>query len=316
MLSRVAATTFWINRYVERAENNARFLSVNFNLALDLPPSVTEQWKPLVLATGSWELFSSLYDQPSKQNVIDFMAFNRENPNSIFSCICTARDGAKGIRENLNTETWQQVNQLYLYIQEGSKQKRRVTKDPRAFFEDIRKNIQLLFGIGDSTIARTEGWYLSKLGQLLERADNTSRILDVKYHVLLPSLDSVGSPVDLIHWAALLKSVSAYNMYRMLYGKLEPLSIVEYLVLNRRFPRSILFCLMEAEHALRSISGNFHTAFSNDAEKRLGMLRSDLEFLEVSEIMDQGLHEYIDRMQMRISKVSDAIYETYFAAKF
>jgi uncharacterized alpha-E superfamily protein len=150
------------------------------------------------------------------------------------------------------------------------------------------------------------------LGQFVERADKTSRILDVKYHILLPSGSDVGSPLDFLHWMALLKSVTGFNTYRRIYGNINPLNVVEFLVLNKYFPRSIYYCLKEAEVCLHHISGNLGGGFKNPAEKAVGELRSQLEFAEVGEIIDYGLHEYLDNIQIKLNKLSDLIDSTYF----
>jgi uncharacterized alpha-E superfamily protein len=170
----------------------------------------------------------------------------------------------------------------------------------------------LLHGIFDSTITRNDGWHFGKMGQLIERADKTSRVLDVKYHILLPGPEAVGSPIDLIQWSALLKSVSAYDMYRKEYGKLTPLHISEFLILDKRFPRSILRCLMHAEGSLKVITGNSN-GYSNSAEKKLGILRSKLEYADIDEVFKSGLHEYLDEFQKDLNEVSGTVFETFFS---
>lgn len=160
-------------------------------------------------------------------------------------------------------------------------------------------------------MARVEGWYFNQLGQFLERADKTSRILDVKYHLLLPSAQEVGSSLDFLQWAALLKSVSGFNTYRRFYGNLQPSGVVEFLVFNKYFPRSILFCLREAENCLHRLSGT-EEGYSNKAEKRIGTLRSELEFADVEDLISFGLHEYLDGIQLKLNGISDEIYDKFF----
>ena len=315
MLSRVASSLFWLGRYLERAENYARFVDVNFNLSLDLPPGLKEQWDPLIAATGDRKLYTSLYEQDfSRSNAIFFLAFDEQNPNSIISAVKSARENARIVRENIPRASWEVLNELHHYMQ-GTLKKQIWKKDNvQGCFKQISDKLQIFYGMAYSTFPRLEGWYFTKVGQYLERADKTSRILDVKYHYLLPSPDEVGSPLDFLHWAALLKSVSAFNAYRKKYGKTEPSSIVDYLVLNRYFPRSILFCLLEAETSLHEISGAAR-GYSNPAEKYIGTLRSDLEFADVNDLFEAGLHEYLDRLQLRINKISNSIYEQYFQVK-
>lgn len=315
MLSRVANSIYWTFRYLERAENNARFMDVNFNLTLDLPQYVFEQWEPLVVANGNIKLFKSLYGQVTRENVVHFMGFEKRNPSSIYCCLSNARENARIIRENITREIWEQINELYFLVKRGERREKVILKDPRKFFDEVKKRCQLLQGIAQSTVARTDGWHFGRIGQYLERGDNTSRILDVKYHILLPSVTSVGSPIDLIHWAALLKSVSAYTTYRRLYGKIVPANIAEYLILNQKFPRSIMHCLVQAEDSLHQISGGNGYGFKNDAEKKTGSVRSHLEYTEINDIFITGLHEYLDDIQMKIISISEAIFDVYFSKK-
>ena len=312
MLSRVADSLFWLGRYAERAENYARFIDVNFNLSIDLPPEMNEQWDPLITATGDKKLFVSLFGNNfTRENAIFFLAFDNRNFNAIISTVARARENARIVRESIPKETWEVLNQLHHYVQEAHKRKIWKKENPEDCFKQIKNSLQLLNGIAYDNIPRTEGWYFTKMGKHLERADKTSRILDVKYHFLLPSVDEVGSPLDFLHWTALLKSVSGFNAYRKVYGKINPTSIVEYLVLNRYFPRSILFCLMEAETCLREISEAKH-GYSNPPEKAIGNLRADLEFADVNDVFQFGLHEYLDQLQVRLDEILVAINELYF----
>ena len=312
MLSRVANAIYWMNRYIERAENYARFMDVNFNLSLELPPDMQEQWRPLVVTTGDWPLYESLYEKVEKKKVLYFLTFDENNPNSIYSSILKARENARVIRPEITKEVWEQINYLYYFVKEGLEKKIWQKKDPREFFTQIKKGCQLLYGIFDSTISRSDGWHFGKIGQLIERADKTSRVLDVKYHILLPHPQAVGSPLDIIQWTALLKSVSAYDMYRKKYGKLIPQDISEFLILDKIFPRSILRCILHTEQSLYTITGT-KEGYSNVAEKKLGMLKSQLEYDDIGDIFQGGLHEYMDNCQKSLNDVSEAIYETFFS---
>ncbi len=314
MLSRVANTMYWMNRYIERAENYARFMDVNFNLALESPSDSTEQWKPLVVITGDWPLYESLYEKVDKKQVIFFLGFDPENPNSIYNCITKARENARAIRPEITKEVWEQINSIYFFVKEGLEKKRWKTGDPRYFFKKIREDCQLLYGILDSTISRNEGWHFGKIGQLLERADKTSRVIDVKYYILLTSTEAVGTPLDLMQWAALLKSVSAFDMYRKKYGKLTALNISEFLILDKTFPRSMLCCLIHAEQSLYAITGN-SGGFTNSAEKQLGKLKAELEFADIEDIFNSGLHEYIDGFQQRLNAISMHFYDSFFTTQ-
>ncbi|QXP79332.1 MULTISPECIES: alpha-E domain-containing protein [Winogradskyella] len=312
MLGRVANTIYWMNRYLERAENYARFMDVNFNLSLELSPNEEQQWKPLVVITGDWPLYESLHEKAEKNKVINFMAFESENPNSICNCIINARENARAIRPEITKEVWEQINALYYLVKRASEKKRLNDSEVRHFFSDIKNGCQLLYGIYDATISRNEGWNFAKLGQLIERADKTSRVLDVKYHLLLGSANQVGSSLDLIQWTALLKSVSAYDMYRKKYGKLSSTSIAEFLILDTDFPRSILNCLIRAEQSIVRLCGSSF-GYCNNAQRQLGALKAQLEFTDINDIIAEGLHEYLDNIQGKLNDISTAIYEAFFS---
>ncbi|MFY0600589.1 MAG: alpha-E domain-containing protein [Cyclobacteriaceae bacterium] len=312
MLSRVADSLFWLGRYTERAENYSRFIDVNFNLSIDLPVGMKEQWEPLISATGDKEFFISLYGRFfTRENAIRFLAFDERNQNSIASSIQKARENARIVRENIPKETWEVLNELHYYVQKGCKKKIWKQEDPKDTFKQIKYQLQLLTGIAFDTVSRNQGWFFTNLGKYLERADKASRILDVKYHFLLPSADEVGSPLDFLHWAALLKSVSGFNSYRRKYGKITPTSIAEYLILDRDFPRSILFCLIRAEDCLHEISQE-KKGYSNMVEKAIGNLRADIEYADINDVFKFGLHEYLDGLQERINEISSAVYDQYF----
>jgi uncharacterized alpha-E superfamily protein len=316
MLSRVANSIYWLGRYAERAENYARFIDVNFNLMLDLPPDLKEQWGPLIHATGDRDIYTEKYGFDfDRKTVIFFLSFDEDNPNSIIASVSKARENARTIRENLSKETWEQLNETYHYVKAGKEKNIWKKEDPREFFRKVKNRILLLYGLADNTMARTEGWYFRQLGQFLERADKTSRILDVKYHILLPSPKEVGSPLDFLHWTALLKSVTAFNTYRRFYGNIHPSGVVEFLVLDKLFPRSVFYCLKEAENCLYKISGSDGQGFRNSAEKAIGQLKSKLEYDDVNDVISGGLHEYLDELQVKINKISNAVDAHYFQVK-
>lgn len=312
MLSRVANAIYWMNRYMERAENYARFLDVNFNLSLELPPDVSAQWKPLVVTTGDWDLYNSLYGKVEKSTVIYFLAFDEKNPNSIYNSLRNARENARSVRPDITKEVWEQINSMFYLVQEEIVKKSWLKNDPRSFFIEIKKGCQLLNGIFYTTISRNDGWHFGKLGQLIERADKTSRVLDVKYHMLLPDEASIGSSLDLIQWTALLKSVSAYDMYRKRYGKLTVSNMSEFLILDKTFPRSMFNCLVAAEKSMIAITGS-PAGYSNAAERKFGQLKSKLEYADINEIFSLGLHEYLDGFQKDLNEISYSIYECYFS---
>ncbi|MBE9109597.1 alpha-E domain-containing protein [Nodosilinea sp. LEGE 07298] len=311
MLSRVADSIYWLNRYVERAENVARFVDVNLNLLLDAPPGMEQQWEPLVRTTGDQAMFKERYSEATAENILRFLTFDREYPNSIISCLKSARENARSVREVISSEMWEQVNSFYLMVNEAADGG--VLSELHRFFPEVKMASHLFAGVMEATMAHTEGWHFGQLGRLLERADKTARILDVKYYILLPSVTDVGSPLDDLQWIALLKSASAYEMYRKCQYRITPKGVTEFLILNREFPRSIQFCLLEAERSLHCISGTPAGTWRTNSDRALGRLRSELDYLTIEEITQQGLHEFLDNLQTRLNTVSEKIFSDFFA---
>jgi uncharacterized alpha-E superfamily protein len=312
MLSRVAESIYWIARNVERAENIGRFIDVTLNVILDQPEGAAEPWKPLVSITGDHELFKERYGKATQENVIRFLTFDPEYPNSILSCLHAARENARSVRETISSEMWEQLNLFYYMVMDAAI--RGETLDaPQDFFHEVKQASHLFHGITDATMSRNQAWHFFQLAKLLERADKTSRILDVKYFILLPSARDVGTALDDLQWQAMLRSVSGFEMYRKRYHKITPARVVDFLVLDREFPRAIQHCIETADQSLHAISGKPSGAFSNLAEQRLGQLRSELAYTVADEIFAKGLHEYLDNLQTRLNKVGDAIVDTFFA---
>jgi uncharacterized alpha-E superfamily protein len=315
MLSRVADSIFWMSRYIERAENVARFIDVNCHLILDLPVGSAEQWEPLIITSGDQARFTARYGAASTQeNVIRFLAFDAENPNSIVSCLRAARENARSVREIISSEMWEQVNTFYL-MATAPEAGRRAGKAPHEFFTEIKSASHLFAGLTETTMSHGEAWHFCRLGRLLERADKTTRLLDVKYFMLLPRLTAVGSPFDDIQWSAVLRSASAFEMYRKRYGRIAPDRVVEFLLLDREFPRAVHSCLNSAEESLHAISGTPIGTFRNPAEQRLGQLRSELGYARVDDILACGLHEFLDGLQAKLNAAGDAIFETFFTLR-
>jgi uncharacterized alpha-E superfamily protein len=312
MLSRVAESIYWMSRYIERGENVARIMDANYHMLLDLPAGGGEQWEPLVVTTGDEELFTELYDGFTRENVVQFLTFDMRNPNSILCCLQAARENARSVREWISSEMWQQVNSFYLMLKEASRRGGGIEL-PHEFFVNIMMASHLFAGLAENTMTHGEGWEFARLGRMLERADKTARIIDVKYFILLPSVEYVGMPYDHILWGALLRSASAFEMYRKRYGQIAPDQIIEFLVLDAEFPRAIHHCLITAERSLRNISGTGRGRFSNPAEKALGRLLADLDYTQIEEIKATGLHEFIDGTQTRLNQIGMSVCETFFA---
>jgi uncharacterized alpha-E superfamily protein len=315
MLSRVADSIFWMGRYIERAENVARFIDVNLHMILDLPVGSAEQWEPLVITSGDQDRFAARYGGGASQaSVIRFLAFDTDNPNAIVSCLRAARENARSVREIISSEMWEQVNTFYLMVS-APEAVRQAGESPHELFTRIKMASHLFEGLTETTMSHGEAWHFCRLGRLVERADKTTRLLDVKYFMLLPRFTDVGSPFDDIQWSAVLRSASGFEMYRKRYGRIAPDRVVDFLLLDREFPRAVHSCLIGAEESLHAISGTPVGTFRNSAEQRLGQLRSELGFARVDDILAGGLHEFLDALQLKLNAVGDAIHETFFALR-
>lgn len=313
MLSRVADAIYWASRYVERAENVARFVNVNLDLMLDTPSAQRPSWQPLVQTTGDHEWYEEHYSDYSPGNVTRFLTFDLEYPNSIISSVRAARENARTVREIISREMWEELNELYLIVNEAKRQE--LVAEEMADFYDRIKLFGIHFaGVTDATLSHGEAWHFSRLGRMIERADKTSRILDVKYFILLPELGDIGSAVDQIGWTALLNSASALQMYRQRYQVIQPSDVAEFLLLDADFPRSIRHCLHRAQESLHAITSTPLGSYENQAERNLGLLTSRLDFAQTSEIMDKGLHQYLDEIQHVLNQVGEAISERFFYA--
>jgi uncharacterized alpha-E superfamily protein len=313
LLSRVAESVYWMARYIERAENVARFAGVNLHLILDLPGERANQWQALVEASGDAQVFEERYGEATPDDVTRFLAFDRENPNSIVSCLAAARENARSVRDTISSEMWEQANSMYLRVTHGSGTG---SADSLAdFFSEVRMACHLFHGITDGTMSHNEAWHFMRVGRKLERADKTTRILDVKYFLLLPSLKEIGTPYDDLQWAAVLKSVSGFEMYRKRFGQIAPARIVEFLLMDGDFPRSVRFCIGCADQSLHAITGAPSGTFSCTGEQGLGLLRSELDYTSADAVMAGGLHEFLDRLQARMNTIGECILADFFAPR-
>jgi uncharacterized alpha-E superfamily protein len=321
MLSRVANSLFWMSRYIERAENVARILDVNLQLLLDFrnldDKRLVEHWLPIVQSTGDEALFFQLYKEARGQTVTEFLTFNSGNPNSIICCIAQARENARVVRDQISGEMWEEINRLHLFLR--SPRAREVwNSSPYDFYNEIKTSSLYLQGLTDATIRQNENWNFIQIGKFLERADKTTRILDVRHKTFdAEGTAKVLNQTDYLEWAAVLRSCSAWDIYRQLYSaEVDPVRIAELLLLSDDFPRSVRFCLNELDATLRRISGVAPQKFSNDAEKLSGRLLSELQFSTVQEILGRGLHEYLDLVQQRFNQIGEAVFAVYIFQPF
>lgn len=321
MLSRVANSLYWMSRYIERAENIARILDVNLQLLLDYrsmnEAQLREHWLPIVQTTGDHESFVARNQSATADTVAEFMVFDRENPNSLVASICQARENAWTVRDQIAVETWVELNRIYLFVL--SPEARQMWRgSPADFFNEIKTSSLLLVGLSSATHIHNEGWWFGQAGRFIERADKTSRILDIRY----PSLPARGLPqtisqADVLGWTAIVRSCSAWDAYKSIYGgEVHPRLVAEFLLLNEDFPRSIRFCVDGLNNALRHLSGAAEGRFSNDAEKLAGRLLAELQFSTIEEVFENGLHPYLDRIQLKLNAVGDALFKTYIAHAF
>ena len=314
MLSRVADSIYWMNRYIERAENVSRSIDVNLQVMLDMPVGRAEQWAPLVYGTGDNAIFQERFGEATRDNVVSFLTFDTGNPNSIFSCLRSARENARSVREVISSEMWEQVNKFYLMVRAAASDGGGLNA-PQDFFTDIKMASHLYSGITDATMSHGEGWHFGRVGQLTERADKTSRILDVMYTVLLPDAAGMGGSVDDTQWSVVLKSASAFEMYRKRYGPIDPQCIAEFLVLDPEFPRSMYSCVTRSEESLHAISGSPMGTYQNAAEERMGALREELASTDMKNILAGGVHDRLMSCQANLNGVGNAIFETFFASQ-
>jgi uncharacterized alpha-E superfamily protein len=312
LLSRVADSVYWMARYIERAENVARVIEVNLNLQLDLPSTASNLWQALIDTSGDTAVFGEKYGPATQAKVVQFLTLDAANTNSIVTCLRAARENARSVRETISSEMWEQVNSMYLQMQ-GHWDMHESSAALAEIFRGIRLASHMFQGITDATMSHNEAWHFTCLGRQMERADKTSRLLDVKYFMLLPSASTVGTPYDDLHWAAVLKSVSGFEMYRKKHGRIAPSAIVDFLVLDREFPRSIHHTISGADECLHAITGTPRGSFQYRSEQGLGMLKAELDFTSVERVIRDGLHEYLDGLQVKMNAIGDALLADFFA---
>ncbi|HWO09023.1 MAG TPA: alpha-E domain-containing protein [Polyangiaceae bacterium] len=311
MLSRVADAIYWASRYVERAENVARFVEVNLNLMLETPVGRRPSWRPLVMTTGDHEQFERHHRDATPEAVAWFLTFDPSYSNSILSSLSLARDNARSVREIISREMWQELNEFYLMVKHHSREPFRLG-EMGDFFHRVKMSGIHYEGVTNATLSRGEAWSFARLGRLLERADKTSRILDVQYYLLSSSPSEVGAAVDQVGWGALLNSASALQMYRQHHHDTSPEKVARFLLLNRQFPRAIAYSVSEAQLSLHAITGTPIKAANHESERALGRLQANLAYSTIQDVMAEGLHEYIDRLQSSLNAVGAAIQAGFF----
>jgi uncharacterized alpha-E superfamily protein len=316
MLSRVADALFWTSRYVERAEQVARLLDVCFHLELDLRGVLAGphefQWSALAAILQQTVPPQDGGDGGARHSKISrWLSFDLDNPTSIMSCITRARGNARSIRGTISLPMWRELNKLYLQLRDPGFC-RRAEDSPHEFYQAVECGSHLFQGVCDATLARDEGWQFIQLGKFLERADKTLRILDIQYHLLHDLHDPTDLSLSNLQWAAMLRSCGAYEAYQRLYvGRVEPVRVVEFLLLHPTFPRSVRFCLEEASRALTAIEGTAAPPDGSKVGRVLGRVLSDLRFAEVGQVLEDGLHHFLSGVLERCGRVGRAVQEQY-----
>ena len=311
MLSRAAETLYWMARYIERAEDMTRLLAVNFDALLDIPPEeIRAGWLPMINITGDEALYTSAYGEINPRSIIEFLLWHPDNPNAVTTCINRARENARTVREQISSEMWEHINRLYFLVRDINRSA--VMSNPGEFFSQIRNGSQAFQGITAATLTHIDSYQFVQLGLYLERADKTARILDAKYlHINSLGSDSAETYPQLI---ALLRSCSAFEPFRRAAkGELNLERVVDYLLLDRSFPRAVLFCLNRSLHALETIgSDNSPLLKSEHPRRTLGRLSADLEYLDIHELLGADMDPYLDKLLYRLNSIGDDVARAYF----
>jgi uncharacterized alpha-E superfamily protein len=314
MLSRVADALFWMSRYVERAEQLARLLDVWFHLELDLAGAGAApyemHWTSLAVIL-QMPMPALPRGVPLSAAFSQWLSFELENPGSVLSCLARARLNARSIRGTINSEVWRELNKLYWKLNDADFI-RRARESPYEFYQAVECGSALFQGLCDATSSHDEGWQFIQLGKFVERADKTIRILDVQYHLLREMTNPADVPLSTLHWGGVLRSCQAYEPYQRLHvGRIDPNHVVEFLLLQADFPRSVRFCLEAAAAALEAIERKETGRELSDADRVLGQMLADLKYRHLGDIMQGDLHLFLEQLWTRCASVSRAVQAQY-----
>jgi uncharacterized alpha-E superfamily protein len=311
MLSRTADNLYWVSRYVERAEFVARILDATARLST-LPTAyggAGNEWKSALLTAGAAETFSSVQGEVNERNVMEFLAFSPDNPSSIRNCFELARSNARSVRTAITGEMWEAINGAYLELRRYNP--KAMTREEYGRFLDWVKTVSLTFdGSAYRTMLRDDAYWFSRLGVCLERADNTARILDVKYHVLLPASEPVGGSLDYFQWSTILREVSALTAYHWVYREsVKPWLVADLLILNRRMPRSLASSYENIVRYLDELGRAYGRQGPSQRQSRSILGR--LENTRIEDVFQGGLHEFISGFVVENNTLGQAISEQY-----
>ncbi len=311
MLSRTASNLYWMSRYVERAENTARVLDVTWRMSLLVkePRLQDQEWFAPLNITGTLFPFSGRHSDVCAKEVLHFMALDPENPNSIYSCARNARENARAVRGSITSEMWEVLNTTWLEMQQMTEE-RMNARGISTFFDWVKERSHLFRGVTFGTMRRDDAYHFTRLGTHIERADSTARILDVKYHILLPSVKDVGRAVDYYQWSAVLRSVSAFESYRKVFRDvITPIRLAELLVLRDDIPRSLHFCMRQVFETLEIVKNDR----SAETLRQAGQILAQLRYGRISDIFATGLHEYLTDYLDAMQALSTQIQKSFFS---
>ncbi|WP_426238793.1 alpha-E domain-containing protein [Pararhizobium sp. DWP1-1-3] len=309
MLGRTANGLYWMFRYIERAENSARLIDAGLRMSLTRSEATEDDWDGVLQSSGVRDIYDDLYPTLTSADAIDFLLRDKSNPSSVMSCIDSGRNNARMVRTALTRETWEATNECWLDLKTMLARRVKPADLPEAI-DAIKQRTALIRGAFHGTMLRNEIFNFSRIGTFIERADNTARILDVKYYVLLPAVSQVGSSIDNVQWESILRSVSAHRSYGWVYeAEYRPSNIADFLILNGRMPRSLAYCYDKIVSNLGYLAreyGEGHAAHAT-AEGTLSSLRSH----SIKDVMDQGLHEYIENFISHNNRLGQEISDGY-----
>ena len=312
MLSRIGDSLYWLARYIERAEQTARILDVNYHMMLEQSSQHYRlRWEPLVAMAGEEQRFHQFYSEATSRTVFEFLAFRQDNPSCILQCINKARENARTIRDRISREMWEDINGLFHTITRYQPQIE-IAAGPHRFCEAVKFGSHRFHGVADATLPHDEGWQFLKIGWLLERAEMTARLVAVQYQNLLEASPAARED-DSYLWMAVLKSVGAYETYRRQYhSRIQPEKVAEMLILNPQHPRSIRFSMTGVQSGLREINGSVAGSYANEAERLTGKALESLCYDKIEDIFDRGLHIHMQDLLKMCRSIDEDIVRSYF----
>lgn len=307
MLCRVADSLFWMSRYIERAESTVRLVDVTLQTILESEHGSDEisyrHWTPILKSLGDIELFESQHPEKTSRDVTDFLTFSEKNPSSVFNCIAFARENARMIRDQISSEMWETINRMYLFLKNTDAEK--VCSDLNFdFFQKIKEYSILFQGITESTFPHQIGYEFIICGRQIERADKTCRILDTKRYMRSKNRTE-NDALDTFQWAALLKGCSAFEAYHRIYvSQISGDHVRSLLMLSRHFPRSVLFCINNLQLAIHAISKCPISYYSNEAERKIGLLISRLNYANENDLKDNKADQLIEDIEDALAEIA------------